>query len=99
MSTQPQEGCCETSRPVASDEPTCVVDEVVHYRVTYMPRGRTSTLALDNATPPFAAKLAVLGLGNALAADRHGRMREPIYKAAADAQSRAFTPPEEALGI
>ena len=66
-----------------------------------MPRGRTSTLALDDATPPFAAKLAVRGLGNALAADRRGRMRmrEPTYKAAADAQSRAFTPPEEALGI
>jgi alanine dehydrogenase len=68
-----QGGCFETSRPTTHAEPTYVVDEVIHYCVTNMPGAvpRTSTFALNNATLPFARKLADLGWKAALAADPH----------------------------
>ena len=49
-----QGGCIETSRPTTHDNPTYLVDEVVHYCVANMPGGvpRTSTLALNKATLP-----------------------------------------------
>ncbi|NIM50331.1 MAG: alanine dehydrogenase [Gemmatimonadales bacterium] len=55
-----QGGCVETIRPTTHDKPTYVVDDVVHYAVTNMPGGvpRTSTLALTNATFPYAQRLA-----------------------------------------
>jgi len=58
-----QGGCCETIRPTTHDEPTYIIDQVVHYGVANMPGavGRTSTYALTNATLPFAIKLADLG--------------------------------------
>jgi len=58
-----QGGCCETIRPTTHDEPTYIVDHIVHYGVANMPGavGRTSTFALTNATLPFALKLADLG--------------------------------------
>lgn len=58
-----QGGCCETIRPTTHDEPTYIVDHIVHYGVANMPGavGRTSTYALTNATLPFAIKLADLG--------------------------------------
>lgn len=58
-----QGGCCETIRPTTHDEPTYIVDNVVHYGVANMPGavGRTSTYALTNATLPYALKLADLG--------------------------------------
>ncbi len=68
-----QGGCFETSRPTTHAEPTYVVDNVIHYCVTNMPGAvpRTSTFALDNATLPFARKLADLGWKAALSADPH----------------------------
>lgn len=58
-----QGGCFETSRPTTHKEPTYVVDEVVHYCVTNMPGavGRTSTIALCNATLNYAVKIANKG--------------------------------------
>src|SRR6266487_1185933 len=58
-----QGGCCETARPTTHDEPTYVVDGVIHYCVANMPGGvpRTSTLAFTNATFPYAKRLARLG--------------------------------------
>lgn len=58
-----QGGCCETIRPTTHDEPTYIVDDVVHYGVTNMPGavGRTSTLALTNATLPYVVRLANQG--------------------------------------
>ena len=49
----------------------CVVDDVIHYCVANMPGAvpRTSTLALNNATLPFARRLADLGWTKALQAD------------------------------
>ena len=58
-----QGGCVETARPTTHDEPTYVIDEVVHYCVANMPGavGRTSTFALTNATLPVALELADRG--------------------------------------
>jgi alanine dehydrogenase len=59
-----QGGCAETSRPTTHEEPTYVVDEVVHYCVSNMPGAVpvTSTRALTNATLPYLHRLADLGL-------------------------------------
>jgi alanine dehydrogenase len=68
-----QGGCFETSRPTTHAEPTYVVDDVIHYCVTNMPGAvpRTSTFALNNATLPFALRLANQGWKGALRADPH----------------------------
>lgn len=59
-----QGGCFETSRPTTHSDPTYVVDGVVHYCVANMPGavGRTSSLALCNATLPYVRELARLGV-------------------------------------
>jgi alanine dehydrogenase len=66
-----QGGCCETIRPTTHDDPTYIVDGIVHYGVANMPGavGRTSTLALSNATMPYVLKLANLGYREAARAD------------------------------
>lgn len=66
-----QGGCCETIRPTTHDQPTYIVDSVVHYGVANMPGavGRTSTLALTNATMPYALRLANLGYRDAARQD------------------------------
>src|SRR5438552_3764337 len=58
-----QGGCIETTKPTTHDHPTYVVDGIIHYAVANMPGGvpRTSTLALTNATFPYAKRLARLG--------------------------------------
>jgi alanine dehydrogenase len=68
-----QGGCFETSRPTSHDEPTYVVDGVIHYCVTNMPGAvaRTSTFALTNATLPYVRVLANQGTAKALALDPH----------------------------
>ena len=55
-----QGGCFETTQPTTHAEPTFVVDDIVHYCVANMPGAVpfTSTLALTNATLPYAVKLA-----------------------------------------
>src|SRR5205814_6150363 len=55
-----QGGCVETARPTTHQQPTYVVDGVVHYCVTNMPGavGRTSTSAVWNATLPSAPQTA-----------------------------------------
>jgi alanine dehydrogenase len=68
-----QGGCCETSRPTTHDEPTYVVDGVIHYCVANMPGGvpRTSTFALNNATLPFVLAIANKGWRAAVRDDPH----------------------------
>ncbi|MGQ0643858.1 MAG: alanine dehydrogenase [Gemmatimonadaceae bacterium] len=63
-----QGGCVETIRPTTHENPTYVIDGVIHYGVANMPGGvpRTSTLALTNATLPYALKLANKGWKQAL---------------------------------
>jgi alanine dehydrogenase len=68
-----QGGCFETSHATTHDNPVYEVDGVIHYCVANMPGAvaRTSTFALNNATLPFALKLANLGPEKAMAADPH----------------------------
>jgi alanine dehydrogenase len=70
-----QGGCFETSKPTTHQQPTYVVDDVVHYCVANMPGGvaRTATIALTNATLPFALALANKGSTTALRDDAHLR--------------------------
>ncbi|MGI8618014.1 MAG: alanine dehydrogenase [Gemmatimonadaceae bacterium] len=63
-----QGGCVETIKATTHEDPTYVVDGVIHYGVANMPGGvpRTSTLALINATFPYAMQLANKGWKKAL---------------------------------
>ena len=67
-----QGGCFETSHPTSHDNPVYVVDGVVHYCVANIPGAvaRTSTLALTNATLPYAIKLADKGWERACREDK-----------------------------
>jgi alanine dehydrogenase len=66
-----QGGCIETSRPTTHQDPTFVVDGVVHYCVANMPGvvPRTATQALNNATLPFVLAIAERGFIEALRRD------------------------------
>jgi alanine dehydrogenase len=88
-----QGGCIETTHPTTHDDPTFVVDEVVHYCVANMPGAvsRTATLALTTATLPFGLEIAAKGLERACESDPviargvntyEGKL---TYKAVADA--------------
>jgi alanine dehydrogenase len=68
-----QGGCFETSRATTHEDPVYEVDGVIHYCVANMPGAvaRTSAFALNNATLPFALKLAKLGAEEAMRADEH----------------------------
>lgn len=98
-----QGGCFETSKATTHENPTYIVDDVVHYCVANMPGGvaRTSTMALNNATLPFAVQIANKGWKQALADDAHlleglnvanGKI---TYKAVADDQNLDYTPAAE----
>lgn len=93
-----QGGCFETSRPTTHADPVYVEEGIIHYCVANMPGAvaRTSAFALNNATLPFALKLANLGAEAAMAADAHlaaglnvsgGKIR---HKAVADALDLPF---------
>lgn len=58
-----QGGCFETTVPTTHDHPTFVIDHIIHYCVANMPGAvpRTSTLALTNATLPYAIQIATEG--------------------------------------
>ncbi|MEK9211316.1 alanine dehydrogenase [Sphingomonas sp. 2378] len=68
-----QGGCFETSHATTHQDPVFEVDGVIHYCVANMPGAvaRTSTFALNNATLPFAVKLANMGAEAAMKADAH----------------------------
>lgn len=68
-----QGGCFETSHATTHDDPVFEVDGIIHYCVANMPGAvaRTSAFALNNATLPFALKLANLGAEAAMKADPH----------------------------
>ncbi|HKX36558.1 MAG TPA: alanine dehydrogenase [Rhizorhapis sp.] len=68
-----QGGCFETSEPTTHDDPTYIVDGIVHYCVTNMPGAvaRTSTYALNNVTLPHALRIADLGWKEAMRQDRY----------------------------
>jgi alanine dehydrogenase len=58
-----QGGCFETSKPTTHTDPIYIVDGVVHYCVANMPGAvaKTSTMALTNATLPYALEIANKG--------------------------------------
>jgi len=99
-----QGGCFETSHATTHQQPTYIVDEVVHYCVANMPGGvaRTATLALTNATLPFAIRLANGGF-DALLEDEHLLAGLNVHaglitcKAVADAQAYQYVAPRSAL--
>ncbi|MBZ9778287.1 alanine dehydrogenase [Psychroflexus sp. CAK8W] len=64
-----QGGCFETTRPTTHEDPTYIIDDVVHYCVTNMPGAvpYTSTLALTNVTFPFIFEIANKGWKEACA--------------------------------
>ena len=97
-----QGGCFETTHPTTHSEPTYVVDGVVQYAVANIPGAvpYTSTLALTNATMPYALRLADLGWVEACKRDAglangvnvvDGKI---TFKAVADAFGLEYTPLE-----
>lgn len=95
-----QGGCFETSRPTTHTEPTFLLDGVLHYCVANMPGAvpLTSTVALTNATLPFAVALADQGWQEA--SRQNPGIKEGIdialgqvtYRAVADAFGLPYTP-------
>ncbi len=102
-----QGGCFETSHATTHADPVYVVDGVTHYCVANMPGAvaRTSTIALNNATLPFAVALANKGARKALADDPHllnglnVHDGQVTYKAVADALKHKYVPAQQALGM
>ena len=100
-----QGGCVETSKPTTHENPTFIVDDVVHYCVANMPGGvpRTSTLALNQATLPYLVKLANKGYQKALKEDKNFLAGlnvckgQVTYKAVADVFGHDYVDPSLAL--
>ncbi|MFN3760306.1 MAG: alanine dehydrogenase [Algoriphagus aquaeductus] len=100
-----QGGCIETCKPTTHENPTFVIDDVVHYCVANMPGAvpYTSTLALTNATLPYAIQLADKGWK--IAAQENSELvpglnvinGEIVYKAVAEAFNMPYTPVENFL--
>lgn len=100
-----QGGCFETSKPTTHQDPTYIVDGIVHYCVANMPGAvpRTSTFALNNATLPFVIALANHGYREAMRHNHHllnglnichGKI---TYKAVAEALQQPYTPALSAI--
>ncbi|RJE74214.1 alanine dehydrogenase [Reichenbachiella sp. MSK19-1] len=88
-----QGGCMETTKPTTHQDPIFIIDDVVHYSVANMPGAvpYTSTLALTNATLPYAIQLANKGWQNACKENSELKpglniiRGEVVYKAVAEA--------------
>ncbi len=100
-----QGGCSETSKPTTHADPTYVVDGVVHYCVTNMPGAvaRTSTIALTNATLPYALQIANKGWKKAMQENDEIKLGANVihgavtYQAVAEAFGLEYTPVETFL--
>jgi alanine dehydrogenase len=100
-----QGGCFETSKATTHTDPIYVIDGVIHYCVANMPGAvaRTSTLALTNATLPYALEIANKGWKKAMQENMEIRKGANVidgrvtYKCVADAFGLDFTPIEEFL--
>jgi alanine dehydrogenase len=100
-----QGGCIETTRPTTHEDPTYVVDGVIHYCVANMPGAvpRTSTIALTNATFPYARRLAREGWRAACRRDAGLRLGLNVveghvtYPGVAEAFGLTHTPVDEVL--
>jgi alanine dehydrogenase len=100
-----QGGCIETCKPTTHENPTYIIDDVVHYCVANMPGAvpYTSTLALTNATLPYAIQLADKGWKKAaqenadLVPGLNVIQGDIVYKAVAEAFNMSYTPVEKYL--
>ena len=100
-----QGGCIETCTPTTHENPTFIIDDIVHYCVANMPGAvpYTSTLALTNATLPYALQLANKGWKKACTENEelkkglnvaNGKI---VYKGVADAWNLPFEDVENVL--
>jgi alanine dehydrogenase len=94
-----QGGCIETCTPTTHEDPTYIIDDVVHYCVANMPGAvpYTSTLALTNATLPYAIRLANMGWKKACQESTELRnglnvmFGDVVYKGVSDAFNLPYT--------
>ncbi|WP_224996361.1 alanine dehydrogenase [Cesiribacter sp. SM1] len=97
-----QGGCIETCQPTTHENPTYVIDDVVHYCVANMPGAvpYTSTQALTNATLPYALQLANKGWQQACLDNAELRLGlnvvqgEVVYQGVSAAFGLPYTPLE-----
>lgn len=100
-----QGGCIETCKPTTHENPTYEIDGIIHYCVANMPGAvpYTSTLALTNATLPYAIQLANKGWKKAcqendeLALGLNVVNGKVVYKGVSEAFNLPYTPLEQVL--
>jgi alanine dehydrogenase len=94
-----QGGCIETCKPTTHENPTFIIDDIIHYCVANMPGAvpYTSTMALTNATLPYALQLANKGWEKACLENEDLKKGlniikgDVVYKAVADAFGLPYT--------
>jgi alanine dehydrogenase len=102
-----QGGCFETSRPTTHTNPIYIEESVIHYCVSNMPGAvaKTSTLALTNATLPYALEIADKGWKKAMLENKEIRFGANIingqvtYKGVAETFGYGYTPIETLLQL
>ncbi|MEX0968733.1 MAG: alanine dehydrogenase [Bacteroidia bacterium] len=100
-----QGGCFETTKATTHKDPIYTIDGIVHYCVANMPGAvpYTSTIALNNATLPYAIQLANKGWKAAAAESRELKLGlnvvrgDVVYKAVAEAFGLDYRPVEEVI--
>lgn len=100
-----QGGCIETCKPTTHDDPVFIIDDVVHYCVANMPGAvpYTSTVALTNATLPYALQLAEKGWKKACQDNQELKMGlnvvngKVVYQGVSEAFNLPYTPVEDVL--
>ena len=100
-----QGGCFETSKPTTHQDPVYIIDGVTHYCVANMPGAvpYTSTMALTNATLPYAIQLANKGWKQACKDSKELELGlnvingKVVYKGVADAFDLPYHPVEDFL--
>ncbi len=100
-----QGGCFETSKATTHGDPIYIVDGVVHYCVANMPGAvpKTSTMALTNATLPYALEIANKGWKKAMAENNEIKLGANVingkvtYKGVSDAFSMDYVPIDELI--
>jgi alanine dehydrogenase len=100
-----QGGCIETCKPTTHENPTYIVDDILHYCVANMPGAvpYTSTVALTNATLPYGLQLANQGWKEACKRNNELKLGlnvvngKIVYKGVSDAFGLPYTDVAEVL--
>ena len=100
-----QGGCIETCKPTTHENPTYIIDDILHYCVANMPGAvpYTSTLALTNATLPYAIQLANKGWEKACSDNQELKLGlniihgDIVYKGVSEAFNLPFHPVDDYL--